>query len=37
MTAAATSAVYIEILTDTYAASDLALKLHDSMKTLYQS
>jgi indolepyruvate decarboxylase len=37
LTAAAASGVYIEILTDTYAASDLALKLHDSMKTLYQS
>jgi indolepyruvate decarboxylase len=34
---AASSGVYIEIRTDTYAASDLALKLHDSMKTLYQS
>jgi indolepyruvate decarboxylase len=37
LTAAAASGVYIEILTDTYAASDLALKLHDSMQTLYQS
>jgi indolepyruvate decarboxylase len=37
LTAAATRGVYIEILTDTYAASDLALKLHDSMRTLYQS
>jgi indolepyruvate decarboxylase len=34
--AAASSGVYVEILTDTYAASDLALKFHDSMKTLYQ-
>jgi indolepyruvate decarboxylase len=36
-TATAACGVYIEILTDTYAASDLALKLHDSMKTLYQN
>ena len=35
--AGATCGTYIEILTDTYAASDLALKLHDSVKTLYQS
>jgi indolepyruvate decarboxylase len=27
--------VYIEVVTDKYAASPLALKLHDSMKTLY--
>jgi indolepyruvate decarboxylase len=37
LAASANCGVYIEILTDTYAASDLALKLHDSMKTLYQS
>jgi indolepyruvate decarboxylase len=36
-TGTASSGVYIEIMTDTYAASDLALKLHDSMKTLYRS
>lgn len=29
--------VYIEVVTDTYAASALALKLHDSMKTLYET
>jgi TPP-dependent 2-oxoacid decarboxylase len=27
--------VYIEVVTDKYAASPLALRLHDSMKTLY--
>jgi indolepyruvate decarboxylase len=37
LTDVASSGVYIEIVTDTYAASDLALKLHDSMRTLYQS
>jgi indolepyruvate decarboxylase len=31
------SGVYIEIVTDTYAASPMALKLHDSMKSLYKS
>jgi hypothetical protein len=29
--------VYIEVVTDTYAASALALKLLDSMKTLYKT
>jgi len=29
--------VYIEVVTDAYAASELALKLHDSMKTLYRN
>jgi len=33
--ARAASGVYIEVVTDTYAASTLALKLHDSMKSLY--
>jgi indolepyruvate decarboxylase len=33
--AAARSGVYIEVVTDTYAASELALKLHDSIKSLY--
>jgi indolepyruvate decarboxylase len=33
----ARTGVYIEVLTDAYAASELALKLHDSMKTLYRS
>lgn len=28
---------YIEVVTDTYAASELALKLHDAVKTLYKS
>src|SRR3984957_2119930 len=37
LAAATASGLYIEIITETYAASDLALKLHDSMKTLYQS
>jgi len=31
----AVSGVYIEVVTDKYAASPLALKLHDSIKTLY--
>jgi indolepyruvate decarboxylase len=31
----ARTGVYIEVVTDTYAASELALKLHESMKTLY--
>lgn len=29
--------VYVEVVTGAYAASELALKLHDSMKTLYRS
>jgi indolepyruvate decarboxylase len=29
-------AAYIEVVTDTYAASDLALKLHEAVKTLYR-
>jgi indolepyruvate decarboxylase len=33
----ASSGVYIEVVTDAYAASPLALKLHESMKTLYGS
>jgi indolepyruvate decarboxylase len=33
--ARASSGVYIEVVTDAYAASPLALKLHESMKTLY--
>jgi indolepyruvate decarboxylase len=33
----AESGVYIEVVTDAYAASPLALKLHDAMKTLYRS
>ena len=33
----ACTGVYIEVVTDTYAASELAVKLHDSMKTLYRS
>jgi indolepyruvate decarboxylase len=33
----ASTGVYIEVVTDKYAASPLALKLHDSMKTLYKS
>lgn len=31
------TAAYIEVVTDTYAASPLALKLHDNVKTLYVS
>jgi indolepyruvate decarboxylase len=31
------SGVYIEVVTDAYAASPLAVKLHDAMKTLYKS
>jgi indolepyruvate decarboxylase len=31
------SGVYIEVVTDAYAASPLALKLHESVKTLYRS
>jgi hypothetical protein len=33
----ARTGVYIEVITDPNAASELALKLHDSMKTLYRS
>jgi len=33
----ANSGVFIEVVTDAYAASPLALKLHESMKTLYPS
>jgi indolepyruvate decarboxylase len=33
--ARASSGVYVEVVTDAYAASPLALKLHESMKTLY--
>jgi indolepyruvate decarboxylase len=33
----ASTGVYIEVVTDPNAASPLALKLHESMKTLYQS
>jgi indolepyruvate decarboxylase len=33
----ANTGAYIEVVTDAYAASPLALKLHDSMKTLYKS
>jgi indolepyruvate decarboxylase len=29
-------AAYIEIVTDKYAASPLAMKLHESVKTLYR-
>jgi indolepyruvate decarboxylase len=29
--------VYIEVVTDKYAAPPLALKLHESVKTLYQT
>jgi indolepyruvate decarboxylase len=29
------SAAYIEVVTDTYAASPLSTKLHESVKTLY--
>jgi indolepyruvate decarboxylase len=33
--ARADTGVYIEVVTDAYAASELALQLHDSMRTLY--
>jgi indolepyruvate decarboxylase len=33
--ARAESGVYIEVVTDTYAASPLAMKLHESMASLY--
>jgi indolepyruvate decarboxylase len=35
--ARSTTGVYIEVITDAYAASPLALKLHDAIKTLYKS
>ena len=35
--AQATGGVYIEIVTDPYAASPLATKLHESLRTLYKS
>ena len=35
--AAARSGVYIEVITEPYAASELALKLHDSLKSLYST
>jgi indolepyruvate decarboxylase len=35
--ARATTGVYIEVVTDAYAASPLALKLHDAVATLYKS
>jgi indolepyruvate decarboxylase len=35
--AKAESGVYIEVVTDAYAASPLALKLHDAMRTLYKA
>ena len=28
---------YVEVVTDAYAASPLALKLHDSLRTLYKA
>ncbi len=31
------SGAYIEVVTDAYAASQLAMKLHDAVKTLYKS
>lgn len=31
------AAAYIEVVTDAYAASPLAMKLHDAVKTLYKS
>jgi indolepyruvate decarboxylase len=34
---AADTAVYIEVVTDTYASSDLAMKLHDAMQALYRN
>ena len=30
-------AAYIEVVTDAYAASPMAVKLHESLKTLYQA
>jgi indolepyruvate decarboxylase len=35
--AKAETGVYIEVVTDAYAASPLALKLHDAMRTLYKA
>jgi indolepyruvate decarboxylase len=35
--AKASTGVYIEVVTDAYAASPLAMKLHDAVKTLYKS
>ncbi|MEJ0089631.1 MAG: thiamine pyrophosphate-dependent enzyme [Limisphaerales bacterium] len=35
--ARATTGVYIEVVTDAYAASPLAMKLHESLKSLYKS
>jgi indolepyruvate decarboxylase len=32
-----TTAAYIEVVTDAYAASPLALKLHDSLRSLYKA
>jgi indolepyruvate decarboxylase len=32
-----TSAAYVEVVTDAYAASPLALKLHDSLRSLYKA
>jgi indolepyruvate decarboxylase len=32
----ANSGAYVEVVTDPYAASPLALKLHDSLRTLYK-
>ena len=31
------TAAYIEVVTDAYAASPLALKLHDSLRSLYKA
>jgi DNA-directed RNA polymerase specialized sigma24 family protein len=31
------TAAYIELVTDTYAAPPMAMKLHENIKTLYQS
>jgi len=33
----ATSGVYIEVVTDRYASSELALKLHDAMQAIYRA
>jgi indolepyruvate decarboxylase len=33
----AKTGVYIEVVTDPYVASPLALKLHESLQTLYKS
>ena len=35
--AGAAKGAYIEIVTDAYAASPLAMKLHDAVETLYKS